>query len=858
MISYLSQPIKSTVEPYHENVGLIAQVAQQKQNKYDNVLSTIFQKQNQLLNLDTSQGSEEAELKKDNLLKEADDQLNKFASSDLTIPDNISKVENIFTPIINDKDIMGAASITAFTKEQAAYFDEWKKEGKGLYDAKNEAYFLEQVQKNRKMTLQEVKQKGYKQPTSTEFVDIDKWYRDSIKELLPDVTMTVAPDGQGRIFTQKGKVVSEDRILAMLPTNSKIIAQAEINAHYDYAGVDKNQLLFAQQKSLISQRASVKGVMEQNTKQIEYLEDQLKNIEQDTPEGQKQVASTAFTKEQAIQQLKDKIEEYRSTNSEYDKQYKAYGTKINEFNATYKFNGGGFDEQLSEDQLKNLKTSTWLDNKKQQFAQAMSYSDREITVATDQVQLEYIKHQYDLESKQIDNTYQMMQDAAKDSRDPNKLHYDADGNLISGGNAVDAITAFGDTPANETTSEVDAPENGNEFKDLLTGFNEFTANLNNLPRKYIAEQKDKNSAYDEKMFEQDRAKYLRVLGEWDKNKSLKLTDKIGDTEQTYQQFFDANKDMKQFVINRDGMASIHNSHVAMITKIQQSAEKRALGESGYIKQPKDIVISTGISAAPAIKIPKSMYDRYITNTLTQKDYNDLRDINDYSFIENSDNPDKMIKHFTGLPTNDEKLEAYKSLNTRYRNEIAREYQKGYLTPGIYLKDITSEKSIGKVINNNTIQYLKTFSDAKFAKDDIEVKYFFRDSSSPSGWSVRFTTTGTQVDDKGATTKLAPVTDTKPLTSLFVKDYGINTIGDVSEISKNLNLQKIGEPNSKKQEFLYPYLGKFYKFVQTPEGVNVYEKTGDTTFKQLNSNPAGVDALTRMIVQLREQELNGKR
>ena len=124
MISYLSQPIKSTVVPYSENVGLIAQVAQQKQSKYDGLLSTIFQKQNQLLALDTSQGSEEAEQRKDNLLKEADNQLNKMASSDLTIPDNISKVENIFSPIINDKDVMGAASITAFTKEQAAYFDE--------------------------------------------------------------------------------------------------------------------------------------------------------------------------------------------------------------------------------------------------------------------------------------------------------------------------------------------------------------------------------------------------------------------------------------------------------------------------------------------------------------------------------------------------------------------------------------------------------------------------------------------------------------------------------------------------------------------------------------------------------------
>ena len=129
-ISYLSVPIESKVKPYSENVGLIAQVAAQKQNRYDNILSTIFQKQNQLLSLDTSQGSEEAEQRKDNLLKEADNQLNKMASSDLTIPDNISKVENIFSPIINDKDVMGAASITAFTKEQATYFDEWKSKKK--------------------------------------------------------------------------------------------------------------------------------------------------------------------------------------------------------------------------------------------------------------------------------------------------------------------------------------------------------------------------------------------------------------------------------------------------------------------------------------------------------------------------------------------------------------------------------------------------------------------------------------------------------------------------------------------------------------------------------------------------------
>ena len=275
MISYLSNPYKSTIEPYKENVNLIAQVAQQKQSKYDQVLSTIFQKQNQLLDLDLSGGSEEAELKKDNLLKEADNQLNKMASSDLTIPDNINKVENIFSPIVNDKDIMSAASITAFTKEQAAYFDEWKKDGKGLYDALNHSYFLEKTQKNRKMSIEEAKQKGYNQVTAVEFVDYDKLMRESIKELMPDVTETIAQDG-ARIFTENGKVLSESDILKRLPMNSKIMAQAEINAHYQFQGTDANTLLSLQKESLESKKESTSNVIAFNNKNIGYIREQIK------------------------------------------------------------------------------------------------------------------------------------------------------------------------------------------------------------------------------------------------------------------------------------------------------------------------------------------------------------------------------------------------------------------------------------------------------------------------------------------------------------------------------------------------------------------------------------------------------
>jgi len=119
MISYLSKPIASTVKPYSDNIELIAKVAEMKQNKYDQVLSTIFQQQNQLLNLDTL--NEKVTNKKNNLLKQADDQLNKLASSDLTIPDNISKVENIFSPITSDSEVLSDVYYTKQIRENQEF-----------------------------------------------------------------------------------------------------------------------------------------------------------------------------------------------------------------------------------------------------------------------------------------------------------------------------------------------------------------------------------------------------------------------------------------------------------------------------------------------------------------------------------------------------------------------------------------------------------------------------------------------------------------------------------------------------------------------------------------------------------------
>ena len=461
MISYLSKPIASGVEPYKENVGLIAQVAQQKQSKYDNILSTIFQKQNQLLNLDTSQGSEEAEIKKDNLLKEADNQLNKFASSDLTIPDNISKVENIFSPIINDKDIMGAASITAFTKEQAAYFDEWKKENKGQYNPLNESFFLEQVQKNRKMTLQEVKEKGYKQPTSVAFVDIDKEFREAAKELgYNEENSVMGSDETGMyIITKEGKRLSMESVLGVLPNHAGISAQAKINAWASMQGITAPEIL--------SERLKINQTQFKNSKKFEQdlqennksIDNNIKEINSNSTKGnelikniyQKDYPNIDLTTLEGRKFLISKLEEKKQENTnlitnnkssitrqeEYVQELiKTYGLKLDANGNVISFNN------LDDDALLDLKTQYYLENKKMDYAKAFSKNMQNIKVETNpygviqanfekSIALEEIKNRYTQENKILDAELEFAKgNGSNNPSDPNKPFVDAETKLI--------------------------------------------------------------------------------------------------------------------------------------------------------------------------------------------------------------------------------------------------------------------------------------------------------------------------------------------------------------------------------------------------------------------------------------------
>ena len=700
------------------------------------------------------------------------------------------------------------------------------------------------------MTLQEVKQKGYSQPLATEFVDIDKWYREAVKEISPDITVTTAPDGQGRIFKIKNKVVPESKILQMLPTNAKIIAQAEINAHYDYAGTKKDELLAVQQNAIIREQKSVKDSMDENSKQVGYLQDQIKSIKANDADGIALVNHSGYTKEQLIEQLQAKIKSYNEANSSLDLEYKTYETNLQDFNTTYGFKQGKFEKDLSEDQLSNLKTSVWLANRKQQFASAMSYQERDVDITYDEIQRDFIKQQYAIDLKTLDHQYQMIEDAAKDARDPNKIKLDEFGNPI-----IDYSSAYSDTPANDQTYDVSKPKEGEEYETLTKKFGDYRKGLKTLETEYIDKKRQENTSYNEDSFKKELAEYNKIVSIWDKNPDLKLEDTIPNSDQTFKQFFDANSNLKQYLTIKEGMKSIDDSHQILLSKIEKTAEDKTYADLRFKPQAKDIEVvyakrtpdPTNIKSDYKIEydriiIPASVSENYLKGTLTSKDYDKIWKANNFNWGE-EEYMKKLVRE--GKPT-DNNYAKYKTTFEKHLDEAAREIQSGYLLPGVYLKDITTDKSPGKLINNNAIQYINTLTNENYKKGDIGIKYFYRDPESPSGWKVKFSVTTTKENNEKVVTPYS-----ENLTPTFVRDSGLNIFGDVSEISKAMELQ--AKENPKKQEFLYSYLGKFYKFVKTDEGVNVYEKTGDTTFKLLNSNPSSVDQLLRTVIQMREKE-----
>ena len=254
MISYLSVPIESKVKPYSENIELISRIGEIKQNRYDKVLSTIFQKQNQLLDLDTL--NEQVSAKKDSLLKQADEQLNKMASSDLTIPDNINKVENIFSPITSDSEILSDVYYTKQIRENQQFAQEALKKNPSVGNQTNYNTSQQLVELYRKADPNQLSSSAPYATMFTPYIDLKTKKMDFlqkigvIKDGYTNEFETTTIDGV-KYYKKQSGVIPESEVLdkfnASLTSEDK--QQLVLDGYHDYGNVDLKELMPELQKN---------------------------------------------------------------------------------------------------------------------------------------------------------------------------------------------------------------------------------------------------------------------------------------------------------------------------------------------------------------------------------------------------------------------------------------------------------------------------------------------------------------------------------------------------------------------------------------------------------------------------------
>lgn len=241
MLSYLSKPLQSTVEPYRENIELISKVGQYRQSKYDKVVDTMLQKQNDLLNLDTL--NEQVTSDKNNLLKIADQQLNELAKVDLLNPENINKAEAIFQPITSNKSIMEDVYYTKKIRENQEFAQQTLKKDPSIGNQKNFNTSQEFVELYRKADKNNLSEVAAYTTMFAPYIDV----KGKVSKLLTDLKILnpqefkTTRDVQGVIqeYIKKGKITKDEvlqKVNAIFTPEDKY--QLMLDGYGDYGKFD--------------------------------------------------------------------------------------------------------------------------------------------------------------------------------------------------------------------------------------------------------------------------------------------------------------------------------------------------------------------------------------------------------------------------------------------------------------------------------------------------------------------------------------------------------------------------------------------------------------------------------------------
>ncbi len=416
-ISYLSKPLQSGVIPQQENIGLIAQVAAEKQNKYDNILGSIFAQYNNLLNLDTSANNAITE-KYNGLMSEATKNLASLAKLNLENPASIPKVESVFDPILNDVSIMDAVARTKLVQEDQKMFDYWKKSKNDLYSPLNEASWTEDYLNDKNLSAKDfaTKRKGYR---AVAYRDLPDKIIKQLKTLPQVKNVVMSPKGGWIVETTEEGSKPISAMMKYIQLDANDLAQARINAWAENPNVTAEEILT---KNIKSVKADIDIYTNQNKlikSSSEVLETRLKSFGTASDETTLTTSQIQEYKKIGIdvnetttigdmkQLFQGQLERNKFSTEQNIEGITSLNEALNQYKKKTEFieNPDGtisFNKTFDEDAREQLRTQNYVQELKQTLAMGQFYQNESIKLEKDEFALKKQDFEYDLIKKQLD------------------------------------------------------------------------------------------------------------------------------------------------------------------------------------------------------------------------------------------------------------------------------------------------------------------------------------------------------------------------------------------------------------------------------------------------------------------------
>lgn len=352
MISYISTPLKSEVKPYQENIKLIAEIANEKQAKYDSVIDSLLYKEYNYLNLDIHNAKIKQE--HNDLMKNIDKQLNSLAKSDLLLPENLNKAEKLFDPIMNNSNIQKGVIYTKKIREAEEFEKETLKKDPSIGNKLNKNVAEEMRNMFYEANPEDLDKIAPYTQIFTPYKDITTDLSKLIKELgvLNPEKYTTSSDIMGVLneYVKSGKI-SKDVVFSKINTlmTPEVQHQLMLNGWSSYGKADLNSFLGELEKNIIPQINS-------NEKIIESLDEKIKLIKLN--EAGEPIDGNSI---ELFYNLKHEKAFYENMNKSY--------SDILNYNKKYKENGGVLDLDDKFNLFQSLKQEELLGNMTTLFSQ---------------------------------------------------------------------------------------------------------------------------------------------------------------------------------------------------------------------------------------------------------------------------------------------------------------------------------------------------------------------------------------------------------------------------------------------------------------------------------------------------------